>query len=273
MIITNAWVAGVKSVSADDVNILFWADDPLKRESKYIVKSDEEINYAIVDAMLYDPRVSTFDIDVEVENGYVTLNGTVDNLKAKRSAEADAANAIGVVGVKNKIKVRPEIDFEDDDIEKNIEKSFEIDPILDENKFEITVTNNKAYLYGHVDNYSEKMHASNVASLILGVADVENNIEVIKDWKYKTDRMIKEDIEDEFFWSFLVDGDDINVTVENGIVTLTGEVESLPEFRAAVDNAFEGGAKRVHSKLDIVSNDDYGYRMYYPNYPLYHYTY
>ncbi len=181
--------------------------------------------------MLYDPRVSTFDIAVEVENGYVTLNGTVDNLKAKRSAESDATNTIGVIGVKNKIKVRPEIDFEDADIEKNIEQAFVIDPILDENKFEITVVNNKAYLYGNVDNYSEKMHATNVASLILGVVDVENNIEVLKEWKYKTDQMIKQDIENEFFWSFLVDGDDVNVTVENGDVTLNSEPQLIMHLK------------------------------------------
>jgi hypothetical protein len=39
--------------------------------------------------------------------------------------------------------------------------------------------------------------------------------------------------------------------VENGLATLEGEVGAWPEATAAIENAREGGALRVRSRLDI----------------------
>lgn len=265
---SNAWVAGVNSVDDNEVNILFWADDTMKRDNELIIKTDNKIKMAVNDVLIFDPRVSSFDIIVEVDDGYVTLSGEVDNLKAKKSAFADAANTTGVLGVKNKIKVRPLAVYTDTDIEANIKEAFELDPILESQNFDIKVRNQEARIYGVANSYTERDHAENVASLILGVVEVENYITVLSSWPYKSDALIKADIENEFYWSFVVDGGDINVTVENGIVTLTGEVSSTAELNSAVENAFEGGAKSVLSKLEIEDQPAYESRSYFPQYPV-----
>jgi osmotically-inducible protein OsmY len=43
------------------------------------------------------------------------------------------------------------------------------------------------------------------------------------------------------WWSPFVDSDDVNVTVDDGVVTLTGAVDSWSEYNAAANNAYEGG--------------------------------
>ncbi len=53
----DAWVAGVKSVDASDLEVERWARDKDLRKNKYVTKSDEEIEDAVEDALLYDPRV------------------------------------------------------------------------------------------------------------------------------------------------------------------------------------------------------------------------
>jgi len=41
------------------------------------------------------------------------------------------------------------------------------------------------------------------------------------------------------------------VKVENGVATLTGTVDSWSEYRAATENAYEGGASSVKNELKI----------------------
>jgi hypothetical protein len=69
----------------------------------------------------------------------------------------------------------------------------------------------------------------------------------------KSDRQIKADIENELFWSPFVDDDNVKVTVEDGKATLTGTVGSWPEYGAAQDNAYEGGAVSVDNDLVVTS--------------------
>jgi osmotically-inducible protein OsmY len=69
----------------------------------------------------------------------------------------------------------------------------------------------------------------------------------------KSDRQIKENIQDELFWSPFVDADDVEVTVEDGRATLTGTVGSWSEYGAAQDNAYEGGAVTVDNNLVVIS--------------------
>lgn len=73
-------------------------------------------------------------------------------------------------------------------------------------------------------------------------------------------------------WSPFVDGDDITVSVKDGVVTLRGEVETYSEGQSAVDNAYEGGAKKVENDLDI-HYEYYGPYHYSPYSPPYYYPY
>ncbi|MFO7890944.1 MAG: BON domain-containing protein [bacterium] len=91
-----AWISGVKSVNNDKLKVKWWAHDEMRRDTKYALKSDQEIKEAVKDAFLWDPRVFSFNLTVEVDNGVVTLKGTVDNYEAKRAAENDVENKIRV---------------------------------------------------------------------------------------------------------------------------------------------------------------------------------
>lgn len=67
----------------------------------------------------------------------------------------------------------------------------------------------------------------------------------------KSDTDLKLDIENQLFWRPFIDSDDVNVSVEGGIATLTGQVNSLREYVVAEKNAFEGGAVGVINRIDI----------------------
>jgi osmotically-inducible protein OsmY len=224
--------------------------------------SDEKVKQAINDAFLYDPRVWHFQIDVDVNNGSVTLTGTVNNLKAKKAAEENAQNTVGVWQVKNHIRVRPKDDWKDSEISENVRESLSLDPYIDRYDVIVSAYNGKVYLYGVVDTYFERYRAEDIASRVKGVVEVQNNLQVdytpsLSTETWKPDWQIEEDIRSELFWSPFVDSDEVIVNVEDGVATLTGTVDTWSERQDATENAFEGGAVRVVNNLDVEYGTDY----------------
>lgn len=67
--------------------------------------SDEILAKDLMAALERDILVDTEDITVTVRNGVVTLSGTVPNWGARFSAWNDASRTLGVVSIKNKLKV------------------------------------------------------------------------------------------------------------------------------------------------------------------------
>lgn len=47
-----------------------------------------------------------------------TLTGTVDNVKAEKTAEQDAKHTVGVQRVKNLLKVRPGLEINDQELKE-----------------------------------------------------------------------------------------------------------------------------------------------------------
>ncbi len=228
------------------------------------------------------PGVFSFDVDVDVLGTIVTLRGTVDNLKARRAAEQNAKNTAGVSLVKNRLKVRPATPLSDSEIEKDIRDALLRDPYVERFDVTVSVYNGTAHLYGTVDSYFEKGRADDVTARVPGVIDVENHLTVLYDnayifdpyvddaedayfdedepigYKrripYRTDKEIKDAVESQLWWSPFVDSDSVTVSVDNGVVTLTGTVGSWNESRAATENAYEGGATLVDNDLMVQFN-------------------
>lgn len=255
--VADAWVGGVTSVDADALEVQWWARDSMRRTSLYVSRTDEEIEQAVKDAFLYDPRVLFFNPDVEVSGGTVTLTGVVGNLQARAAAEEDARNVTGVWRVRNFLKVRPGTVPPDDELEVRVSEALVNDPRVD--RFEITVDayRGTVSLSGTVNNSFEKDRAGRVAGRIEGVVEVVNNLEFQHRWVWKPDWEIREDIKDQLWWSTFVDADEIDVTVDDGVATLRGFVDSWSELTAAEKNAYEGGAKDVVNEL-VVSYRAYG---------------
>lgn len=169
-------MANVKSVDATGVKITFKASDKILRKDKYIGLADVEIRKAVQDAMFYDPRISSFTILAEVDNGVVTLRGTVDNLQAKIAASRTARNTVGVVQVVNRLRVRPLMIYYDADIKTNILENFQRDPFIQIKEITIAVRNGIVELAGSVNSSFEKSHAEELAMRVNGVVGVNNHL-------------------------------------------------------------------------------------------------
>jgi osmotically-inducible protein OsmY len=266
---TNAWVSGVKSVNSDNLEIKYWARDPRLRIDKYVKKSDNDVTSAIETSFNYDNRLGDYDVDVYVKGGYVTLKGTVSTLMAKKAAEEDAKNIVGVWSVDNRIKVIPDLLYSDDYVLGRVKSAFQQNQYLSRYDLNMAVYNGKLYLNGWVDTPYERILAEQIAGKISGLIDVRNNLKVSNYFNRYThysnqydypviekpdllpDKKIKENIEREFWRSPFVNADEINISVKNGHVILTGTVETMLEKKAAEKNAYEGGAFTVENNIDV----------------------
>lgn len=129
----------------------------------------------------------------------------------------------------------------------------------------------------------QKGQADDVAARVYGVTEVHNNLTVgdtdnltydpyTDDWypydhdwlvtaddptTKKSDWEIREDILEELFWSPFVDEDEVVVTVDDGVATLTGTVDTWAERASATENALEGGAVAVDNDLKVIYGPDY----------------
>lgn len=76
------------------------------RGPKGYQRSDERITEEVNERLTRDPDVDATDIEVRVDNGTVTLSGTVDDRQSKRVAEDIANEVWGVTDVQNQIRVQ-----------------------------------------------------------------------------------------------------------------------------------------------------------------------
>jgi osmotically-inducible protein OsmY len=70
-------------------------------------RSDERIREDVNERLTIDPRIDASEIDVRVQNGEVTLSGTVDDRRTRRLAEEIIEDLPGVRDVRNDLRVQP----------------------------------------------------------------------------------------------------------------------------------------------------------------------
>lgn len=274
----HAWTAGVDSVDASRLVVARWTRDPALRDSKYKIKSKDEVLAAVRRALELDPRVDADNIDVSIVASMLTLRGAVHSVRAKWAATEDARNTVGVHDVLNRLRVRPENNQHTDaDLAARVRDAMVRDPYVERFDIRVSVVNGVAHLDGVVNSYFEKAWADNTAAGIGGVVAVENNLDVKRadrpypydpyrddlyvydfDWyRYvpsptlTSDAEIERNVKHKLWWSPYVDSEDITVTVNDGVATLDGTVDTWTEYAAARENAFEAGATWVDNDLSV----------------------
>ncbi len=75
------------------------------RGPRNFTRSDERIREDVVSRLTDDDRVDASDVDVQVQNGEVTLTGKVDNRRMRRAAEECAEDVPGVRDIHTQLRV------------------------------------------------------------------------------------------------------------------------------------------------------------------------
>ncbi len=247
-----AYRAGAKDVDSRGVNVNWRHTDPLLRSKRYEQVTDEGIRDAVQRAFKHDPRILSFDPQVDVEHGVVTLTGDVGHVTAQRAAEQDARHTIGVRRVKNNLTVRwPDETPSDEQIADFTRAAMARDPYVERHNLMIECENAHVSLYGLVDTQFEKYHAEWIASRQKGVVHVNDYLSVRKKWKPKSDAAIAADLKDKLTYTFVDPDSQVTATVENGVAILRGTVDNWYMWQTALDQAIAAGAREPHNLIEV----------------------
>ncbi len=219
-----------------------------------MVLTDEEIKKRIVDELYWDTRVDASKVGVRVDGGKVTLTGTVPNYNAKLRAETDAYAVTDVIWVENRITVTypPRLTVPtDEDIRQSVIRNLSDDPDLEKTDIRVSVKNGIVTLEGSVDAYWKKWEAEYTTCAVRGVCDIVNKVTVVPTMQI-ADRVIADDVEAAIERRRNVNIEDLDIRVENGVVTLSGTVADWDARRAAINAAeFTKGVVDVVDELTI----------------------
>ena len=123
------------------------------------------------------------------------------------------------------------------DLQKDVQDAIKWEPLLNAAEIGVTVKEGVVTLTGTVDSYSKKSEAEDAAKNVAGVKAVVENIEVkfTGSWAKKNDNEIATEVINALKWNWQVPSDKIKVKVEQGWVTLAGELPWNYQKDAAKD--------------------------------------
>jgi len=221
-----------------------------------VERSDEKIKKDVIDQLYWDSRVDASKIKVSVEDGVVTLEGKVLSPVARQSAGDDAWSIAGVMNVNNMLELTYPNTYltsvrSDEEIRDDALNALMLNSYIGAERIDVKVDTGILTLEGTVDTLWKQIRAEEIVSEIMGVLEIENKIAVVPSEKI-SDKRIAQNIIDAIDRNMNVDADNIEVTVENGNVTLTGAVASWDARNAAYESAlYTAGVKNVYDKILI----------------------
>lgn len=149
----------------------------------------------------------------------------------------------------------------DAEIQKNVMEELKWEPILNASEIGVAVKNGIVTLSGTIDSYFKKEEAEKAAKRVAGVRAVASDIEVSSPTsELKTDTEIARAIGDALKYNNAVKEDKIKVKVDNGWVTLEGQVDWEYEkvaVRTAIKNiaGIKGMANLIRIKPTTTPKD------------------
>jgi osmotically-inducible protein OsmY len=141
----------------------------------------------------------------------------------------------------------------DAQIQTDVMQELKWDPSVTHEHIGVAASDGIVTLSGTVPSYIEKFAAEKATQRVGGVKAVVEKIEVKVPGSYhRDDQDIAKAVIDQFRWHTQVPDDLVKVSVENGWVELTGEVE-WDYQRSAAENAVRGltGVKGITNKIAI----------------------
>lgn len=135
----------------------------------------------------------------------------------------------------------------DNQIQQDIISELKWDPLLHPSAIGVSVINGIVTLSGQVQSFFEKVEAEKAARRVTGVRAVAIDIQVgISPGNFRTDAEIAEAVLNGLKWHAGIREDQIVIKVEDGIVTLHGEVDRAWQKTAVKDMVSKlAGVKNV----------------------------
>lgn len=218
----------------------------------YDKKTDSQIHSDVIEELRWDTRVKETDVGVEVDDGIVTLTGTVDSWGARLAAAEAAHRVSGVLDVVNEVVVHPvgSMQHTDLDVARGAREALQRDVFVPSDRITTTVTDGIVTLEGTVESWIEYDDAARAVARIAGVREVKNHLVV--DPPAVAQHAVRAAIEGALSRHAAHASKHINIAVADGVVILSGTVPSWAD-RRAVEGAVRGtkGVRNIENRVRV----------------------
>lgn len=189
-------------------------------------KSNDVLCKEVIEAIKWQPLLQPNKIDVLVEEGVVTLEGTVDNYTQKREAEETVKHIFGVKAVVDNVKVdlSPAASKNDTDITSSVVKALQDNWAVPDHRLRVEVEQGWVTLEGILHWNFQRKAADNAIRYLEGVRGVIDKIKIEAEVK---NELGTEMVEKALSRSWILDIDNIKVRVDGKTIFLKGIVKSL----------------------------------------------
>ncbi|CAM5766608.1 BON domain-containing protein [Labrys miyagiensis] len=137
---------------------------------------DDQIAGRAIAVIAWDAMVPEGVVEVKVEKGWVSLSGMVPWHFQRQAAETAVRKLHGVVGVINRIEVKPRVKATD--VKAKILAALKRDAEFEADGIHVDVLGDKVILDGKIKAWHERTVAERAAWSAPGVASVEDNLKV-----------------------------------------------------------------------------------------------
>lgn len=215
-------------------------------------RTDRDIQHDVLLELRWDSRVRETEIGVEVDNGVVTLTGTVDSYAKKIAAKEAAHRVCGVLDVADDVVVKlpGSLRRTDTEIAHAVREALEWNAFVPDTRIRSTVGDGWVSLEGEVSTLREKEDAEAAVRPLAGVRAVNNRLTVMP---VKADpARLRQSIEEALARRAEREAEKIRVLVENGTVTLEGRVRTWPEKKAVLGTVSHApGVRQLRDRLAV----------------------
>jgi osmotically-inducible protein OsmY len=189
----------------------------------------------------WDSRLDAADIGVAVQDGIVTLSGTVKTFAESKAAREAVFRVFGVRDVANDIHVRVpgSLTRTDAEIAQAVRAALEWDTSVPSERIHSSVTEGVVTLIGTLNDWHEAAAAERAVGNLAGVQDVVS--ELVVHTSPVDSAVVQAEIEEALERRAEREARRIAVTVHDGTATLTGTVHSWAEKEAVL-----GAARGTH---------------------------
>lgn len=147
------------------------------RLSSGAARSDEELAMAAVNRIAWDVTLPVGAVQVQVDDGWITLTGQLDWQYQRQAVERDVHGMVGVIGVSNETTIRPT--GEAGDIKAGIMHALNRSWLDDPDGLTVSIDGGKVRLTGSVKSPRDRDLAAGIAWAALGTTAVENDIRIV----------------------------------------------------------------------------------------------